>query len=186
MGTINCPEYSMLEEPFRLEGLPGEVKKSFYELARSRVRVVPQDEHFQFERDIFGDDWQQSSAVYVTSTNEYKTSRWNLFDRNKSEIRLNGLDISINKDFFVDGNRDCSDLIPYAAEHEIFEAWLSVKPGYQTKDPQKNHLLARVRQFEMAMEDGKAEKLLEFYKRINHLVGNELDYAYQKASKKCD
>ena len=177
MGTINCPEYSMLKEPFRLEGLPGEVKKSFYELARSRVRVVPQDEHFQFERDIFGDDWQQSSAVYITSTEQHKTDRG-------EEARLNGLDVSINRDFFIDGNGDYSDLIPYAVEHEIFEAWLSVKPGYQTKDPQKNHLLARVRQFEMAMEDGVAEKLLEFYKRRNHLVGNELDYTYQKASKK--
>jgi len=177
MSAINCPEYSKLEEPFNLEGLPSEVKKSFYELAESRTRVVSQDEHFQFEREVFGDDWQPSSAVYVTSTEQHKTDRG-------EETRLNGLDISINRDFFTDGNRDYSDLIQYAVEHEIFEAWLSVKPGYQTKDPQKNHLLARVRQFEIAMKDGKAEKLLEFYKTRNHLTGNELDYAYKKASKR--
>lgn len=177
MSTIKYPEYSILEEAFKLEGPPGEVKRSFYELARNRVRVVPEEEHFRFERIVFGEDWQQSSAAYVASTKKHKTD-------SDEETRLIGLDVSINKGFFIDRDKNYTDLIPYAVEHEIFEVWLSVKPGYQIKDPQKSHLLARVRQFEMAMKDGKAERLLKFYKERAPLIGNELDYAYQKASKR--
>jgi len=175
--SIKVPEYSYLEKPHKVEGTPKESRESFYELTKSRVKLVSQEEHLKFEKDIFGHDWKWSSAVYVIDksdeTTEEQQERW-----------LKALDISVNKDFFVQGGEDYSDLIPYAVEHEIYESWMWTKKGYQPKNSRINHLLARRRQFEMAMKDGKAERLLEFYKRVNHSFGDELDYAYQKALKK--
>lgn len=64
--TIEVPEYSYLEKPHKVEGTPKESCDSFYELAKSRVRIVSQDEHRKFEKDIFGPDHElYCSAVYV-------------------------------------------------------------------------------------------------------------------------
>jgi hypothetical protein len=77
-----------------------------------------------------------------------------------------------------------TDLIPYAIEHEIYEAWLWSKRGYIAQNSETNHLLARRKQFEAAMKDGKAEKLLDFYKKINPEITSELEYAYRKTRSK--
>ena len=166
--AIKVPEYSYLEEPHKVEGTPKESRQSFYELAKSRVRLVSQDEHLKFEKDIFGPDWGSCSAIYIIDTSdkiaEGQQERW-----------LKVLDISVNKDAFIYGGEDYSDLIPYAVEHEIYEAWLWTKKGYQPKNSRINHLLARRRQFEMAMKDGRAEKLLEYYKKLNNIIQTQIE-----------
>jgi hypothetical protein len=92
------------------------------------------------------------------------------------------LEISINRDFF---GEEHADLIPYAVEHEIYESWLWAKRGFHHPESSEvNHLLARRRQFEMAMKDGKAEKLLNFYKDKSPESASELQYAYERAKEK--
>jgi len=171
---INVPEYSRLETPHQVEGSPKESKQSFYELAHSRTRYCTQEEHLKFEKEVWGDDWQVSSAMYVIDRND------GIATNQDEETFVNALDISINKDFFQFEGEDYSDLIPYAVEHEIYELCLYAKRGYRVQNSQSRHLLARKRQFEMAMRDGKAERLLEFYKKRNNLVGDELEYTYNK------
>lgn len=175
---INVPEYSRLDNPHQVEGLPKESKQSFYELAYSRTRYCTEEEHLKFESEVCGDDWQFSTAMYIVEKNDRTTTNQD------EETFVNTLDISINKDYFKFKNEDYSDLIPYAVEHEIYELWLYVKRGYRVQNSQSRHLLARRRQFEMAMRDGNAERLLEFYKKKNNSMGDEFEYAYNKAKQR--
>lgn len=91
------------------------------------------------------------------------------------------LEISINKDFFGEKYKD---LIPHAIEHELYEIWLGVKKGVKPKTLKTMHTMARQRQFDLAMADGKAEKLLFFYLYKNLGSAGELLNAYNKAKKR--
>jgi len=168
------PEFSILEKPHLMGRDISEARESFYALAKSRVTFRSQEEHVDFEKRVFGDDWEISSAVYVLSTGSSgeptNLERW-----------VTGLEISINKDFFGEENKD---LISYAIEHEVYEAYLWAKRGYQPQSAHTNHMLARIKQFDMAMRDGKAEKLLTFYKKVNPESASELQYAYDKVKRR--
>ena len=106
-----------------------------------------------------------------------KTSR----EESDPDKWITALEISVNTDFFGQEN---ADLIPYAVEHEVMEAWMWSKRGISPQDSHNKHLLARRRQFEMAMKDGKAERLLSFYKKASPRSESELQYAYDKAKTK--
>ena len=124
---------------------------------------------------MFGPNWEISSAVYVIGYGRQSG------EADDPEKLVTGLEISINQDFFGEENKD---LIPYAVEHEIFEAWMWSKRGISPWSTRTNHLLARRRQFEMAMRDGKAEKLRNFYRKVNPEFTSEIDYAYEVAQRK--
>ena len=94
---IELPEYSKLEKSHKVEGTPHEARVSYYELAKSRVRLVTQEEHYKFEKDVFGEDWQKSSAVFIIN-------RSNRIIEGSQERFVDALDISVNKDYFqLDG-----------------------------------------------------------------------------------
>jgi len=171
------PEYSKLEKPHKVEGLPTEQKKSFYEMAKERVRIVGAEEHASFEQDMYGLS-QYPAAVYIVS------NRKDVIE-GKVENFVDALDINVNKDFFFVDKEDYTDLIPYAVEHEVYEAWLWSKRGHQPSNSTTRHLLARIKEVECAFKDGKAERMLEFYKRkMNNGTGEEFDFAYQKVLKR--
>jgi hypothetical protein len=169
--SITLPESAILENPHHISRDIAEARKSFYEMAKPRVVMRSQTEHVAYEKKYLGDEWKPRSAVFVIQTGksgpEDNPERWVL-----------GLDISVNKDFYGEEN---DDLIPYALEHEIYEAWLVVKRGTSPKSERERHLLARRRQFIMAEKDGKAERLLAFYKRKNLNFTEELESAYKHA-----
>ena len=150
---VKVPESAELKKPHHVGRDIIEAKKSFYKLAKSRITLRSRGEHIAFEKEVFGEDWALSSAVFVlapgTSGSKNDLEKW-----------VVALEISINKDFFGKENKD---LIPYAVEHEVFEAWMRSKRGISPQSSKINHLLARRKQLEMAMKDGKAEKLLAFY-----------------------
>ncbi len=172
---MNLPESSELDKPYLIGRDVVEAKESFYELAKQRITYRSEDDHIKFEKSVFGHDWEKSSAVYVLSRKGLNVGE------NERRIWVTGLEISINTDFFGEDNKD---LIPYAIEHEIYEMWLWTKPGISPQSSETNHLLARRRQVEMALKDGKAEKLISFYKELNPLFADELDYAYKVAQRK--
>lgn len=175
---IKVPDYSYLTTPYKVEGIIWESKKSFYELALKRVRYLSANEHIRFEKDVFWDDYEISTAVYILDRNNVITSEWD------EEIFVNALDISVNKDAFYLNGEDYTDLIPYAVEHEIYEIWLFTKKGLRVQNSKMRHLLARRRQFEMAHKDWKIDRLMDFYKKINNTIDTELEYAYRKAKQK--
>ncbi len=174
-NKLNCPAYSLLEVPLRIEDSVKVFRTKFYDLARSRVRFVSAAECLLFEKDVFGENTRgSSSAVYLVRVNRDEEGNRN----------ISALDIVLNKDFFKTELKDYSDLIPYSIAHEIYEAWLYVKPGFNISNVEKAHLLARRRQFEMAVRDRKAEKLQTFLLRVNPLLVEEIAYAYDKAVRK--
>lgn len=168
---VKVPDTSRLEKPHIVGRDMIEARKSFWELAQSRIVYRNQQEHIAFEKAVYGPNWENSSAVYVLS-------RGASGEGDNPDKWVTALEISINKDFF---GQDNADLIPYAVEHEVLEAWMWSKRGISPQNSHTNHLLARRRQFEMAMKDGKAEKLLLFYKKVNPESESELQYAYDKA-----
>lgn len=174
MSEINVPQSAILESHHYISRDIIEAKKNFWEFAKSRTKYRNQEDHISFEKEIFGEDWEVSSAVYINSPG------WS-GDENDPEQWITALEISINQDFFGEENKV---LIPYAVEHEIFEAWLWSKRGIKPQSATANHLLARRRQFEMAMRDGNAEKLRDFYKKLTPELTSELDYAYAVAKRK--
>ena len=93
------------------------------------------------------------------------------------------LSIAINENAFTINGEDYTDLIPYSIEHEIYEAWLTLDKGWRL-NLKERHLLARRKQYEIAMRDGKAERLLEFHNKNNIALKDEYEYAYQKALQK--
>lgn len=165
------PRSALLETPHLVEKGMADARESFYELAKSRITYRSREDHYAFEREIHGENWQRSGAVVVVqrsiSEEGSYINKW-----------VTALEISVNKDLF---GEEHADLIPYAVEHEIYEIWLWAKRGYTPQNGETRHLLARRREYEMAMRDGKAEKLLDFDKRVNPTIISELEYAYQKA-----
>jgi len=170
---INIPESSNLEQPHLIGKDILEARRSFWELAKSRIVYRNQQEHIDFEKTVFGPDHHVSSAIYVLQAK-------NIGEGDNFQRWVKALEISVNVDFF---GEEYKDLIPYAIEHEIYEAWIGVKRGMSPKEINTGHLLARRRQFRMAMTDGKAEKLLKFYKQVNLDTEDELQQAYDKAQK---
>lgn len=172
MSVGEC--FEKLEKPSRVGRDMVEARKSFYELARSRIKLSTREEHIAFEKAAFGDDWDYSTAVCAittaTETSETNPKKWVI-----------QLDISVDKDAFGEEHKD---LIPYAVEHEIYEMWLFARGRYSPQSRKKRHLLARRRQFLMAMKDGKAKKLLKFCKMVATCPSSEFDYAYEKARQK--
>ncbi|MDP3729871.1 MAG: hypothetical protein Q8R26_03990 [bacterium] len=150
-----------------------EAKRRFWEMAKTRVRMHSAEEHAEFHAAHFPKDEMPTSTAFVMEIGHTEGD-----DPEKGVL---GLEISVNKDFFGEEN---TDLIPYAIEHEIYEAWVSSKRGLRAKDLKEGHLLARMHQVEMAMKDGKAEKLLNFYISKNKNLKEEFEEAYEKAKKK--
>jgi len=152
-------------------GTPLEAKISFYELAKPKVRIVSREEYSRFESAVFDHPllrglkrliWKIGPVFLSPTSAAFKMD----VHENKSACRkwVSGLDIRVNGDFFHYGDDDFTDLIPNAVEHEISEMWMLAKKGYQPGDVEVNHLLARRKQVRMAMEEGKADRLLGFYR----------------------
>ncbi len=149
---------SRIEPPHEVEGKMHQARRSFYELAKSRVRFLNSQEFKRFQTE------HRNDSNYLTCAS-YDLSR--AFVRNiKGRIVkkwVTGLEVVVNEDIFRINGKDYSDLIPYVLEHEIYEAWLSAKKGFghNTRIYDK-HLLALRREFLMAEQQGKGDRLLEF------------------------
>lgn len=157
----------------KIKGNPNEFVKRFYNLARKKVKLLNSEDYSNFENKTFGDTNGKTAS--------YHLSYEGVEEGNIMKMKISNFEIMLNEDAFFINGKNYSDLIPYIIEHEIFETYLSVKPGYRPSTLEKKHLLARRKQYVLAMQEGKAEKLFEFHKNINLNLENELKYAYDKA-----
>ena len=174
---LNHPESSYLSKPHKIEGPPKEARERFYEMARSRVFYASRDEMVEFGKQASGKDESQTTALYVRMPREE-------FTEDGMEKWIDGLQIIVNKDAFQQDGKDFSDLIPYAVEHELYELWVKSKQGVSVKETEKAHLLARRKQVEMALRDGKLDRMIEFYTKLNLEYAKELEYARKKAGQR--
>lgn len=162
-----------LDEPHKFERDMKEAKEHFWEIAKTRVRIHSAEEHAEFHDAHFPKNEKPTSATFVLD----RVST----EGDDPEKGISGFEISINKDYF---GEEYADLIPYAIEHEIYEAWLYSKRGLRAKSIKQGHLMARLHQVEMAMEDGKAEKMLAFYIGKEPDLKSEFEAAYEKIKRK--
>ena len=166
------PKLFTLEEPHVIDRNFKEAKSRFWELAKSRVKLASQEEHEAFHKEHCPDNEVPTDAIFILQ----KGISENSDDPEKAVL---GLEININKDFF---GEVYADLIPYVVEHEIYEAWLHSKRGYNPTN--KEHALARRRQIKMAMRDGKAERLVKFFSEKLPSLKEEFEDAYQRIREK--
>lgn len=164
----NLSERFILEDPHVFERDLKEAKIEFWEFARARVHLDSHEEHTAFHDEYFPQDVVPTSAAFVLESGQSLDE--------DSEKGLMSFDISINKDFF---GKEYADLIPYAIEHEIYEAWLRSKRGFHPSAHQA-HLLARMHQVRLAMKDGKVERLIEFYGNTLPEVKEEFVEAHKR------
>lgn len=184
MSEIFIPQDSFLDKPHKIEDPSTESKLSFFDLAKSRVQMLPEEEYCRFEQEVFGDTHPKNTGMFVLSSRTEQRLLPFLPRKKTPKEFVDALDIKVNQDAFIVDELDYSDLVPYTIEHEVYEAWVSSKVGYQPKDGQTSHLLARRKQFEAAMADGKAERLLEFCVKFNPANSEEFQAAYDNALKK--
>lgn len=146
-------------------------------MAKSRIVYLTKEEMIAYGQQATGEDESTTTGLYVRSPRKEVTDKG-------LEEWIDGLQIVINQDVFQKDGRDFSDLIPYAVEHELYELWIKSKPGFGVKETQKAHLLARRKQVETALRDGKLDKMIEFYTALNPEYAKELEYARKKAERK--
>jgi len=165
-----------LKNPREIDRNFQKAKQEFWELAQSRINIDTQEQHEVFHEAYFPKDEIPTSAAFALLPGYSKNST----DQEKAILEF---EISINKDFFGD---EYADLIPYAIEHEIYEAWLHAKRGWNPQTIKQGHLLARKYQLKKAMADGKAERLVDFYiKKFPHLK-DEFEDAYERVPQETD
>lgn len=176
---LKFPESSIVNNPHKIEGTMKEAKKSFYELAKSKVKYLSWDEIKKWHKETSNRDEYVTTASYILN---YKT---NVTEEGDFEKWISNLEIVVNKDVFVINREDFSDIMPFILKHDIYEAWLSAKKGSASSfDVNKKHLLARRREFLLAAEQSLEDKLFEFHMTINPGSEDEYRYALEYAKKK--
>ncbi len=165
-----------LEQQIVLEKPRKACKEKFYKIARSRVRFVSEEESKQIfyktsDDDLkraVGDNFVPCPLLYMTVITE------------KGDRKLESLDIVINKEFFQRADNDFTDILPYAIEHEIYEAWLCFVYGGEFD---KAHYLARRKEVKFAVKDQKIDRLHLFYLLIHPSFALEVEKEYNKFKK---
>ncbi|HLD30847.1 MAG TPA: hypothetical protein VJB41_01460 [Patescibacteria group bacterium] len=135
-----------------------EAKKSFYELAQGRIKYLNSKEFRKYQEEHRPMPNYYTNASYVicrsyTKNDEGKvTKKW-----------IKNLEIIIDKDGFSVNGKDYSDIIPFAIEHEIYEAWMCAKKGVgHDMDLHDRHLLAVRRECRLAEDNELGDRWLEF------------------------
>ncbi len=179
------PELPHLEHPYKVEGPPKEARKSFYEFAKHRIKYLTNEEFIKFDRDTggFPDEKHISPAFHIIDPESLQKG-------DNLEKWVDNLEIAVNKDTFKVKGKDYSDLMPFVAEHEIYETWLKAKKGTaSTLDYKKKHLLAQRRAFLLAEQQGLGDRLLEWSKlnapdNTEHI--KQYEYALKAAKKQLE
>jgi len=163
---IEFPQSSYVNPPHRVEGPMKEARESFYELAKSRIKMMTAEEFSKWVRDAVG----ESKLENGVALNMF----WSKLKKEGSitvEKLIENCEIGINKDAFVIDDKSYLDIMPFIVEHELYEAWLNAKKGlmadaFEQEDLMKKHLLAERKEFLLAEQAGLAEKLFEFRMKI--------------------
>ncbi|TRZ80931.1 hypothetical protein D4R86_03410 [bacterium] len=178
------PESSIVNDPHKIEGPMTEAKESFYELAKDKVRYLSHDEIQEWNKETRGIDRYVSPASYILN---YGTK---ISEEGDYEKWVNNLEIVVDRDAFEIDDKDFSGLIPFILEHDIYEAWLSVKKGAASSfDVSKKHLLSLRREFLLAAEQCLEDKLFEWHILMRsddehkQECEHALDYAKRRANK---
>lgn len=158
------------------------VKEHFWEIAKARTLFLSTPEYVAYRTKTVGvvsHNYREENATVIT---------WTGYDYN-NEFVLKGMEIAINEGSYISGSKD---LIKYAHEHEICEAWLILNRNGRYPDFDVPHLVARKHEFRCAVADGNGLRLLKYLKLCvsnnppEHRIPQEeeFQYAYDLAFKR--
>ncbi len=171
-----APESSYIIPSHKIEGPMNIAKKSFYELAKSRIKYLNTEEFSSWFKKVTKKQFslRGSTGAFIFLWPKHKKDR-----EGNLKKWIDNLEIAVNKDVFNINGEDYQDIMPFIIEHEIYEGWLSAKKGwghgqYEKEDLHKKHLLALRREFLLAYQKGLADKLLKW--RIKMDPSGEYDY----------
>lgn len=183
---IKFPESSYIKPPHKVEDGIGIAKKSFFEMAKSRVRYMHSKEFKEWVTQMIGES-KSDQKVAAGLTAFWIQIKGN---QNGTEERfIENLEIGIDLDaFHLDGD-SYQDLIPFIIEHELQETWLNTKRGLlgsgdDLETLHTRHLLAERKEFLLAEQSGLGEKLFQWRMKIH--PDNEAEYrtTWESAKKK--
>jgi len=151
-------ESSFINPPHEVEGSMREAKKSFYELAKSRIKYLNSEDFRKYQESYNPAPNYHTHASFVLCRS---------YDKNNEGIVtgkwIENLEVIIDKGGFNSNGKDYSDMIPFAIEHEIYEAWMCAKKGIgHDMDLHDRHLLAVRRECRLAEKNGLGDRWLEF------------------------
>lgn len=182
------PESSFINPPHKIEGKISEAKKSFYELAKDKVRYFNHQQFMDWVSKIVGKGkakiLYENAAVLAVIKNEKSQ------EEQKIEKYVTNLEIAIDATKFNINNKSYDDILPFVIEHEIYESWLRSKKGFleekefSEESRTRAHLLAIRREFLLAEKEGKAEKMFEWRMLIAPEEEKEYSSAWENAKKK--
>ncbi len=172
--TLNLPESSFINPPHEVEGTPKEARASFYELAKDKIKYLTKEETEKWISKVAEPEIPIKTGAAIMRARKTKDfKKW-----------VKNLEIIVNKDAFNRDRKDYSDLIPFVVEHEIYEAWLTAKKGVGFElGLDKQHLLARRRQYLLAEQAGLGDKIFEWHMKANPSQKEEYEYALRYAKK---
>jgi hypothetical protein len=180
-----------VDSPVRVEGnkvfvedVPSKAKTEFYRVMEGRVNVLDRE---QYEEKV----GQKSPHAHFVAV---------IFQIPEGK-RANDSIIYVNRDDFIVGGEDFTDLIPISVRHEVSELWTYAKTGYSLSPPPKHighegreaigHGAALREEYAHAFELGKADRYLGFIKkwaqsrvsdsRDRNRIIEENEDAYQRA-----
>jgi len=172
-------ESGLLNEPHKVEGAMESEKQSFYELAKQNVKYLTNKEVIQWHKETSGRENFITLASHLVDIYEKVNEDQDI------ETWVRGLEVVVNEEIFTSEDMDYRDLIPFVVEHEIYEAWLSVKKGIaSTYGEEERHALARRKEFLVAEEQGLGDKLLAYYMLAGPEYQEECENALASARKK--
>jgi hypothetical protein len=183
-------ESSKLNQPHKIEGTMEEAKASLYELAKSRVKIMNDQEYSEWVKE-FG-SWESKHFGYSPAVAIVWPKKGEKIG-DKIEKTITHLEIAVNKDkFLIDGD-DYSDIIPFVIEHELSEAWLVAKKGLGDGSEEKEngfkkyvakHRLSVRKEFLLAEQLGLGEKLFEWHMKVYPEGKEECQEAWKNAKQK--
>ncbi len=186
---FKMPESSNINPPHKIEKSINDSKKSFYELAKNKISYFSHQEFLSWLSSMIDDEnWSENFAESpALGLINFKISPKDDFEKYITNLEI-AIDIS---KFSIDGE-NYEDLIPFIIEHEITEVWIRAKRGFLEEREEeftqemreRNHQLALRREFLLAEQAGKAEKLFKWRMLVCPEKEDEYRYAWEKAKKR--
>ncbi len=206
MPEASVPESSRLPSDYEVKSPSTEVRLEFWELAKSRVRFITPEEMLAIHTQVGKLEEFYPGKIAFAIVSKRVDEEIDIKDKLLSTIKMiqrrkslkstltgivtpeqtkwiDALEIYINKQAFSINGQDYSDIIPYVIEHEIYERWAKDKQGF-VPNPNQAHLLARRHEFRIAVQDGKADRLLEFIKVATPADLPDAEEAYKASVRK--
>lgn len=184
-----------LDPPLVVNGVSAQDRLTLFESTRKYVQFLSQADHAEIMRLLGEADFKTNTVAICPARSGVAFTR-NLANKLSFDLKTRqavsrqqpvnlvlALVIAVNVDFFKRPEGDFQDLIPFVVEHELYELWFTVKTGLDFKSLKNEqieqigptrHLLARQREIDLVLRQGKILKYLHFL----NLIGYDLDFQF--------